>query len=172
MLRILKSASAPSTAGESPSMQPWWIHGIGQLACQVTLTILRLLQCGVTPAALSKSSVTVVYCNGRCIKPVFGECAPNGGILRSRTGKNICQKKQGSPRTSRELSGTVNYDRRLSSRFATAGIRSCFTKPPARLRTACQLDWTYRRTDFKKSSSAHRHVDSRIHHLDFRVAGL
>src|SRR6266576_122478 len=120
MLRILKSASARCTAGELPSTLPWWTHGIAPLACPVILTILRLLRCGVTQVRLSKSLVTCVCCNGQCIAPGFGECAPNGGILRSRTGKNFYRKKHGNPRTSREPSGPASYDRRLSSRFAPA----------------------------------------------------
>src|SRR5262245_38794112 len=113
MLRILKSAWARCTAGELRSMPPWWTHGIARLVCRVILTILRLLRCGVTRVDLSKSAVTCVCCNGRCIAPGFGECARNGGILRFRTGKNSCPKKHGKLRTSRELSGTVNYDLRL-----------------------------------------------------------
>src|SRR5436189_1475573 len=116
MLRILKSVSARCTAGESPSTLPWWTHGIARLACQVILTILRLLRCGVTRARLSKFLVTCVCCNGQCIAPGFGECAPNGGILRSRTGKNFCRKKHGNLRTSREPSGPVNYDRSAARR--------------------------------------------------------
>src|SRR5678816_2766391 len=172
MLRILKSVWARCTAGESPSTLPSWTHGIAPSACRVILTILRLLPCGVTQVGLSKSSVTCVCCNGQCIAPGFGECAPNGGILRSRTGKNSCRKKHGNLRTSRELSGTVNYDRWLSSRFAPAGIRSRVAQSAARIRAACQLDRSYRRSDFKKPPSTHCHVNSRIHYLDFRMAGL
>src|SRR4029077_2500346 len=123
-------------AGESPWTLPWWIHGIAPLACQVILTILHLLPCGVTQVHLSKSSVTCACCNGRCIRPGFGECAPNGGILRSPTGKNICRKKHGTPRTSRELSGAASYDRWIRSWFAAAGIRSRVAQSAARVRSA------------------------------------
>src|SRR5215208_2588515 len=172
MLRILKSASARCTAGESRSTLPWWTHGIDPLACRVILTILRLLRCGVTQVPLSKSSVTCVSCNGQCIALGSGECAPNGGILQSRTGRNSCRMRHGNLRTCRELSGPVNYDRRLSSGFAPAGIRSCVAQPPTRLRAACQLDRAYRRSDVKKPPSTHCHVDPHIHYLDFRMAGL
>src|SRR5262249_60550538 len=134
MLRILKSVSARCTAGESRSTPRWWTRGIGQLACRLILTISRLLRCGVTRARPSKSSVTCVCCNGQCIAPVFGECAPNGGHLRSRTGKNSCQKTHGNPCTSRELSGPVSCDRRIRSWFAAAGIRSCVAQLAARVR--------------------------------------
>ena len=87
-------------------------------------------------------------------------------------GKNSCRKKHGNPRMSRELSGPVNYDRRLSSRFAPAGIRSRVAQSAARLRAACQLDRSHRRSDFKKPPSTHCHVDPHIRYLDFRLAGL
>src|SRR6266481_3006821 len=134
--------------------------------------ILRLLPCGVTWVLLTKSSVTCVCCNTQCIAQVFGECALNGGTSRSPTGGNTCRKKHGTPRASVEPSGTANYDRGLRPQFASAGIRSCVAQPVARVRAAYQLDRTCGRCDFKKSPRADCRADSRIHHLDFRMANV
>src|SRR5215475_5657428 len=137
LLPTLKLAWALCTAGELRSMPPLWTRGIVPSPCQAILMILRRLRCGVTLVHLSKCLVICVCCNGQCIALGFGECVPNGGILPLRTGKNICRKRHGSPHTCRELSGTVNYDGRLSSWFAPAGIRSRVAQSAARVRVAC-----------------------------------
>ena len=59
-----------------------------------------------TPAAMWRymgssfeiRSITCVCCNTQCIRLVFADCAPNGGISRSSIGKNTCRlKKQRLP---------------------------------------------------------------------------
>src|SRR5947207_1915441 len=172
-LPILTSASALCTVGGSLLTLHWLIRGIATCGCPLTLTILRQPQCGVTWAPLWKSADTCVCCSTPCTKQGFGECARNGGISPSLTGKNICRlKKRRVRRKLWERAGKAACDRRIHSWFAAARVRPRIAQSFAGLRPAHCVDRADYRFFFKEPPRSDCNVSARAHQRCVRMAGL
>src|SRR5438093_2204894 len=173
MLPIQKSVSDHCTAWASPSTLHWLIHGVATCGCPVTSTISRPLLCGATWVAPLKSADTCVCCTTRCLRRAFADCARNGGISRSRTGKNSCRlKNRRVPRKSQELAGKAGCDQRFDSRLAAAGVRSCVTESAAGLRLADCVDGIDCGVCLEKSQSTKGRLSAGSRLFAFRMASL
>src|SRR6266702_3011747 len=126
MWLTLKPALAHCTAGVSLSMLPWLMRGIVPCECPPTLMISPRPQCGITQALISRFARTYIYCRSQCETPAFTDCALNGGISRSLTGKNICRPRRRSrPHKCARPIGKTNYDRHVCFGICDTRNTSC-----------------------------------------------